>query len=587
MVKNNREQEVKSLAIVGAGPRGLSALESVYGALAFQGNPKSLNTFLFEANELPGAGHVYDLEQLDTNWLNISERGLTLPKREEIKCDNLVIPSFPSYQKWACYDLDMNSGIVADKFPLRSTLGKYLNERYKSIATVLQDEGLLTVIRGEVIESNWKEGLFELVVKDGGTYHTNEVVLTLGHQSTYNDDQITNWLSYNHTKTSVALITEPYPVKNFLKLDQLNSDIIVALRGFGLAMIDVMRALTTGLGGKFEMTNDATQEMVYTRSGKEPNKIVPFSLDGLPMAPKPLNFEIDEWFFPTDVEKEVFKSEVSTIAQRGAVKDHQFLIDAITPIIFRVFKELEDKAYASDLNKSALYEIIKSWLSDEKFEHDLIVPKNNPAEKTLKAFVGMAIGTKQVSLDFCIGHVWRHCQPTLYKAVSFSNLDDNVIASVVALDERLKRYSYGPPVGSLQQLLALIKAEVVTLDFVNNPEIKTTDQGWKLSMENKAVQVEMMINSVLDSPKLLDVNSLLVRNLLQDSLVEPVHGELGIDTYKNACVCLSADEDKIPLAVLGRLSKGTLIGVDAILECFGIRSDLWAEGLVNRIRAKV
>lgn len=575
---------IKKLAIVGGGPRGLCALESIYGCLSKNENPNSLHTLFFERRELPGAGHVYNKEQPDTNWLNVSERGLTIGPRNEIKYEDVVIPSFPSYQEWAGYNPKTNHDPVPDKFPLRSVLGKYLNERYVSIASVLESEGLLQIIHGEVLLTEWKDRDFEIVMKTGATYRADEVVLTIGHQPTKNSAQILDWLAYSKSNCLVDFIPEPYPVENILNSKVIDSKNVVALRGFGLAMIDVMRALTIGLGGKFECIDETTQRMKYIASGKEPYRIVPFSLDGLPMAPKLLNLEIDQCFFPTEKEKKTFKSKVCAIAVSGAAHDNQFLINAITPIISRVFVNLKSKAYNHELNEAALQKIISSWLSDGNFKHHLIVPRNNPAEKTLRAFVEMATGTNAISLDFCVGHVWRHCQPTLYEAISYSNLDDEVIASVVALDERIKRYSYGPPVASLQQLLALIEEDIVTLDFVNNPKIETTEIGWKLSMGENSILVHLMVNSVLNPAKLMEVNSLIVCNLLYESLVEPVHCDLGIETHKNGRVCLSEDEDDIPLAVLGRLSKGTLIGVDAILECFGSRSIAWANGVIERIR---
>ena len=583
MIQNVDEVGVKKLAIIGGGPRGLSALESLYGCLAVNNKSESLYTVFFEAYELPGAGHVYDLEQLDTNWLNVSERGLTIPRRAQIKSNNLIIPAFPSYHEWAGYDLQKDGGKMPDIFPLRSNLGKYLNERYVSIASVLIAGGLLQVVYGEVVETDWKNELFEITLKDGTLFHVDEVVLTIGHQPTKDDEQISDWLAYNDSNNAVGLITEPYPVKHILNAKRLDPEAIVALRGFGLAMIDVMRALTVGLGGKFEIIDKGTQKMNYFKSGNEPKKIVPFSLDGLPMAPKPLNLKIDTWFFPSEKEKENLKYTVGHNAEMGTAKNNQFLIDAMTPIIANVFIELRSKAYPHNLTKTALQNIVSSYLLDEDFEHTLIIPTSDPTEDILEAFVGMATGTRPISLDYCIGQVWRHCQPTLYKALSFSNFEEEAIADIVGLDERLKRYSYGPPVASLQQMLALLKVGLISLTYVNDPEIVTTENGWKLSKNENDVLVHLMVNSVLDSPKLLAVNSPVVRNLLQDSLVQPVHGALGIETYENACVSLEKKADEVPLAVLGRLSKGTLIGVDAILECFGIRSELWAEGVINRL----
>ena len=91
-----------------------------------------------------------------------------------------------------------------------------------------------------------------------------------------------------------------------------------------------------------------------------------------------------------------------------------------------------------------------------------------------------------------------------------------------------------------------------------------------------------MVNSILPAPELLKVKSPLVKNLLENDLIQPVHSELGIETHKNGIVNVPESEQMIPLAVLGRLAKGSIIGVDAILECFGTRITDWAEGVLDR-----
>jgi len=92
-----------------------------------------------------------------------------------------------------------------------------------------------------------------------------------------------------------------------------------------------------------------------------------------------------------------------------------------------------------------------------------------------------------------------------------------------------------------------------------------------------------MINSVLDAPKINSVNSSIIQNLLSNNLIEAVHDELGISTDENAYVISQEKSRKIPIALLGRLAKGTIIGVDAILECFGKRPEQWATEAIKRL----
>ncbi|KKM85293.1 hypothetical protein LCGC14_1290470 [marine sediment metagenome] len=262
--------EPKKLAIVGGGPRGLAALESIYCSLVAKGIPNILKTQLFEARQLPGAGLVYDISQPDTNWLNFSQRALTLAKRDRVKCEFLVIPEFPSYHDWSGYIESKDSCLLPDTFPLRSTLGKYLNERFESIAYVLKKAQLLEVILIEVMETEWNNENFRIIAKDGTVYNADELVLTIGHQPTKHSEQMVQWIAYNRENSSVDLFTDPYPVERVLSSDVLTPGSVVALRGFGLAMIDMMRALTIGLGGKFRTTDASTKELTYVKSGREP-----------------------------------------------------------------------------------------------------------------------------------------------------------------------------------------------------------------------------------------------------------------------------------------------------------------------------
>lgn len=70
------------------------------------------------------------------------------------------------------------------------------------------------------------------------------------------------------------------------------------------------------------------------------------------------------------------------------------------------------------------------------------------------------------------------------------------MAGLIALDERMKRYTYGPPVASMQQLLALVDAGMLNLTVVNNPAITLTDQGWELKVNDVVVVADVMIDTV-------------------------------------------------------------------------------------------
>jgi len=581
-MNSKKFKDVFVVAIIGCGPRGLSALESLYQKAAQKGS--TLSVIVFEETDQPGAGPVYDNEQPDTNWLNVAERAVDIWPRKKINFKGFSIPQFPTFQEWVGYDSSKKTESEVDFFPPRSKMGTYLRERYESIAHVLEGQELLTMVHGKVVSAKTQDGSISLEVLGGALYEVDEAVLAIGHQPIELDEQLISWQSKSLQMDGPVLFTDPYPVERILASDTVTSERNIGIRGFGLAMIDVTRALSIGMGGDFELSDQQTRHMHYVPSGNEPKAIVPFSLDGLPMAPKPLNLKIDRHYVPSDKELECYSGKIKKLLNTETLPTSAgFLIEGISPLIATIYSSSKINVPNHRYSTNEIKMIVEAWLKDENFEHELILSLNLTASEMMTQFSSMATGHGEVSLDYCIGHVWRHCQPTMYKLLSFKSLDDKVIAKIVALDERLKRYSYGPPVDSLQQLLALERAGILNLSLLINPEIKLTESGWIFAKDINSISVETMVNSVLDAPQILKVAEPLPKGLIKGATVEALHDKLGIRTRQDAIVEFDKKDVNYPLAVLGRLAKGTLIGVDAIAECFGIRSEIWAVGVIERL----
>ena len=572
-----------NLAIIGVGPRGLCALEEV--VKVFAKSKKELPFIqLFEEHKLLGAGQVWNENQSNLNWLNISQRALhNLKGREELTVSNTLIPSFPSYIDWIPKENKNQNKSDADLFPPRYLMGKYLHERYNSIANPMIKNGLCEIVQERINHLEYQNNSFELYSEKSGKKVFKEVLLTIGHQPTQDSKQIANWKKYVAETPNVTLFDKPYPIEQFINSSKINKDSTVAIRGFGLAMIDNLRALTMGKGGEFEITNNRTFESIFKTSDKVPKKIFPFSLDGNPMVPKPLNAEIDEYFTPDEKEMKTFKASISKYTNGLEFTESiDFLLNAVANIAARQYHKLAKKSVYFFEPIEAIEQVALEWLNDEYYEHPSLYPTTNEPAKTIETFLKMATDLEKVSLDYCIGQVWRHCQPAMYKLFSHAALSSKVMAMVVKLDERVKRYSYGPPVESMQQILALYKADIVSFDLANDPKISETGNGWKLSNKKDAINCEVILNSILDSPHLLKVNSSIIKKLLTNDIIEPIHSEFGIRTQSNGLVSRLNDKELLPLAFLGRLCQGSVLGVDAILECFNVRVENWAKGVLER-----
>lgn len=568
------------------GPRGTFALERLLFHLSDSEKLSNLQVLLFEQSECLGNGPVYDTEQPLTNWINISERIMHLPPREPLS-NGVDIPAFPTYHEWINKDYNEISAKTPDPFPPRARVGQYLNERLQSLLQALEKTHLVALYRQEVTQVMLENKSVILKTKANASFEVDEVLLTIGHQPTEPAKQIRKWQAFTAENQSCHLFTSPYPIRHFLGRLSDQQPQAVGIRGFGLAMIDVVRAIAEKFG-EFEVVNETTRALKYHTSTPLTDVVIPFSLDGLPMAPKPLNAAIDQLYKPTEEQLEKLQQILGNSKTQREAKGPSFLIEPIADTAAQIYLRLSDHRLGESYKKNELKQLITQWLEDDTFEHELITPRTQPAEESMHQFVQMATHTaKAISLDFCVGQVWRHCQPTIYDQLSFNACSAVVFAEIIALDERMKRYAYGPPVESLQQLLALHRAGFLHLHLVNDPDIELTKKGWKLSKGNHSRTVSVMIDSVLDSPRVEKVNSPIIQHLLKDDLVQVVHDNLGIDTTAQGYVRSALEHKDVPIAILGRLVKGTIIGVDAILECFGQRPDSWASTAAKRYKNRV
>lgn len=568
---------MRKIGIIGIGPRGGYALERLIIELAEQKCLSSIHISLFETTGNFGNGTVYDLDQNASNWINITERILELEHRKAISTETIEIESFPSYHEWINKDFNTNSEEKIDTYPPRAKIGAFLSERFQLLIKPLVEAKIVSLHKEEVKKITWADYNQLQIFTDATNYDGfDEILLTIGHQSTALSKQMMDWDKYATNNKQVTLFKSPYPVAYYLQHKNLTTTSIIGIRGFGLAMIDVVRAIAKKFG-EFSMNDKQNDLCTYQTEYDIKNMFVPFSLDGLPPAPKPLTAQIDSWFKPSKAAILNFEKQIGNVQIQKEAESPHFLMAAFSSISASVFSRLSNANNTQKLSKQEIEKLIMSWLKDQSIEHALFTPNKQSAEKNMQDFVAMAKGTAAVNLDYCIGQVWRHCQPTIYKALSFNACSDEVFADIIALDESTKRYSYGPPVESIQQLLALAKAGVLNLDIVNNPNIELTNDGWKFEHSSKSITATIMIDSVLDSPKIKAVSSPLVQNMFDDGFIKIVHDDLGVTTNKNGYLISSNKNQKVPIALLGRLAKGTVIGVDAILECFGMRPRQWAK----------
>jgi len=574
----------RRLAIIGLGPRGSYALECFLREFIKFGEHNQLQILLFEETGKYGYGHVYDVGQVDSNWINVSERALVLDGRESMELNDIKIPAFPSYHDWAGLAITNLNKRETDSFPPRAKIGAYLRDRFQSLVDPLLLSKIVTIYKDRILKIDLlNQDKISIESEDRSYENIDEVLLTIGHQPTELSHELRSWDVITKKSNRLRLFTDPYPTAAIINSEDLSDQSKIAIRGCGLAMIDVVRAIACKFG-KFVVIDAAKKTTKYKVETDLTGMIIPYSLDGLFPSPKPLNKEIDDWFKPTGSQIINFENKIGDPDTQSRADSPRFLISEFATIAADIYKNLKLTTDQENISNKEIEDLVKKWLSNNNYEHPTIISANRSAQETMQDHVAMATGMAPISLDYCIGQVWRHCQPSIYDKLSYNACSEKVFAEIIALDESTKRYSYGPPVESIQQLLALVEVGVMTLKYANDPSIKLDDNGWQIVSNGDTATANMMINSVLDSPKIKSVSSPIVRNLLSNDIIQAVHDELGIMTDKNGYTESNKFNGDVPVALLGRLAKGTIIGVDAILECFGNRALDWAAEAVKRYK---
>lgn len=540
-----QRKDTAKVAVVGLGPRGLGALEALETAVPATLTPLKID--IFEPLETPGAGPNFDPRESQVCRLNIPMRDIDIRPPEAGHIGH--------FADW------LGGSPDPDMFPARAKLGRYLEARYadlrerRVLALTCTDKRIETVDQGA---DGWT------LTSTGETFGPySEVLLTLGQPAVVPDPQLESW--QDHATTSDGTLANAYPAHALTDQARDWTGKTVAIRGLALSAFDVIRVLTIAQGGQFEAD-------CYNASGKEPARILPFSLDGQPPYPKPDTEEIDGRFAPTAQETSTFV-ELMTRASATSPEKACGLIDAaLIPVARRVLSEVgraDDAAAVAD------------WL-DREWTDPGSQETGGPVER-LRHGIAMAEGRKPPSIGYAIGQVWRKWQNEVRQGYNPTETPPETAEKLICFDEGLKRFSYGPPVSSSRELAALIDAGIVHLGFSADPNIALVDGGWKLNADGREVVANVMVDAVLPSPDLSIVTAPLVKSLIKEGRLRQLINGLGGTVAPDGTVEGIGDRPSPGLAFLGRLALGSVIAVDSLHDCFGEGSQRWADGVAERL----
>ncbi|PLS22508.1 FAD/NAD(P)-binding protein [Neptunicoccus cionae] len=536
------------IALIGAGPRGLGALEALVARV--KNSDITLDLTLFDDLQLPGAGPNFDPAQTPHSILNIPLREVDIPPALSLPCGD--------FAKWQAHRGHGDT----ERFPPRAELGAYLMARFRDLTRSSGVNIKVTALKTKASRLDRADAGWQIRAGDETFGPFDEVLLIPGQPLTPPDEQWARWIE--HAEDTGACVINAYPDRLLLAAAESWAGRKVGIRGLGLSTCDVMRFLTVGLGGRFEAGT-------YHPSGKEPAMIYAFSLNGQPPFPKPVDSTQDKKFDPTPEEVEQFEIAVQEAVAQEPDRALTPICEALLPPVVRIGKALE-----AGFDEQA----VKEWLQTEQSSPG--EQENDSPEEALKHGIAMAEGSAPPTVGYCVGQVWRKIQNELRANFNSAQMEADTARTIVGFDEGLKRYSYGPPLRSSRELLALLEAGLVSLRVVDDPDIELIDGGWHLEEHDAEANVSVMIDAVLPPPSLDAVSDGLFEQLKSEGALCPRYEGSGAATAPDGQVIDRDGNLRNGLSMLGRLALGSVIAADSIHDCFGASSERWADGVLDR-----
>lgn len=593
-LKNNSKlHKITKIAIIGGGPKGTFGFERLAAQFAAFPPANPVEIHIYNKTAHFGAGDIYNPYQPEYLLINNPIGDINMWVDEEPAA---VVNEPPALTDWLIQN--ENPDITPFDYTGRDAVGRYLTKGFEQIATNLPNKVSGNYIVGEVTDISKNGDQYMLGLKDAAGHTTavphcyDHILLATGHprnRLTKLDKQFHEFAGRHPHLHFIPFI---YPVEK--QLADIMPHHKVAVKGIGLTFVDAVLALTEGRDGTFkrEAKND---KLLYRRSGNEPNVIYPFSRSGLPMIPRkpaptpepPLKF---------------FKLSALKTLQENQPDGKLDFQKQIWPLLKQEYLfafynvKLRETGFKSDLSSCATFAEVMHHVTAfheqhpdaARFNPDLFLqPDNNKIDNArdyhryiqshLYFYLGEAKMGPHRSPWAAATSVWRKATPVFTQLYNFGGL---TAASQQFFDNEfrrlLNRVTFGPPVESMEKLIALIEAGILRFDMAQKPAIMVDKDKERFILESSRSKnkkrIDVLVDARIARVSIHENQSAFYRNLLRRGLVSLYENTSGDDSYTPGCIAVSAGGFVIKqngsintdIAVTGTPTEGVTFDNDAL-----------------------
>lgn len=521
----------RTLAIVGGGPRALGALERLLAHGEALASLASVDVFSDDGTL--GPGWVYATDQPAELRLNVSSRAVTVwPDGDG--------PSLDSWRRQHISDAGRPAGFarpstiprdgeatdaLRDEFPPRSLVGRYLQDQADDVLARLRRRVPVTLHRVAITRMLGEPDAWSVAGAAGATYGPfSDVLLALGHQR--------DWPGALHHQWSgrAPLQEAVFPVGNLLERPELHNGASVVIRGAGLTALDAVLVLTARF-------TDVRITLV-SRSGRPMHPKTPLDADALAGCSAIVGGR-SAVRGGADVHEVLVRTALQLAANAGDVDSH--LTPASDPAgeLTRATARLDDAA-----------EVLAA----------------DAAQAELARAVAVACGEAPVTGEWAFGHAWRGLYPALVERQAELPPECPLLGDerFGAWARELERWAFGPPLGSAQALLGLMRSGTVRL------------RGGTLIADGSLP--DLVIDAVLPPPGARRaIRDSLLGRLVDDGLLQAAPHTGGAVVGASGAL-----PDAPGLWLVGRASEGVVLGNDTLIRTLHPTLDNWAAAMAKK-----
>ncbi|WPC17079.1 FAD/NAD(P)-binding protein [Pediococcus inopinatus] len=538
------------LALIGAGPRNLMALERL---LAWNRRMpvKNLDIHLFDPAGI--AGRVWQPDQPQELIMNSLAAKITLFTDHTIEMEGPVLPG-PTLFEWSQRSgnqfilehhyqnekafLNEISHLTTNSYASRGLFGIYQEWYYQQLLKDLPDSVTVTFHLERVTGIQRLTGHTYKVNFDDTAETFDGISMALGEglaQASDSEKELAQFASENN----LTYLRSGYAAEQ--NFDKIPAKSNVLLRGLGLNFMDAMIMLTAHRGGNFQRLDD--DSLIYKPSGTEP-KIYAGPGRGFPYHARGFDQKsIGEtrplYFLSNQIVAHMIDKQEQMSGQKFLDLIYSDVICTYyTKLVAQKYTGVSAHEFEQALQKDPLsQQVLDDYgiSQEDRFNlENLAHPEGNAKtaddlQKVMIQYLEKDIaeakrGNKMSPFSSAM-ETLRELRTNIRKVITYKLISDDDYAKYIlgGFNSLNSFLAVGPPILRLEQLLALIKAGVVEI-LGPKLTVETNQQhflAYSKQFSDRKVEVDGVIEARLASVDIRISTNPLIQDLLETGMARP------------------------------------------------------------------